>query len=321
MYVYLQLKSTKFTLSSTFIDMKARDLPSITTTNRLVFELEEQEGDVAEKHKRQFDACVKQADEQIEKLLAEKKQLEQEIRRQSQQFRQVLEERDADVQVEYAKMLAEVRDHIEDTKQQLTEAIESRTAKQLQVKHCPPPSLANEADVHESHMLQQLVVAKSKEVTALQAQFHALEAELARPAAIKRKADALDGSHEYSAEAVAQEKKHLQDEIDMLMETDLALRDKATQSRLLAAQHEQNESMRREVAEVEQEAANVAASVAALSSRLQTQLRVLASSSSTGALLTRLYTFIVSHDKDTPIAMADVLAASVSVPKRRRAVH
>ncbi|RHY45973.1 hypothetical protein DYB26_003486 [Aphanomyces astaci] len=172
------------------------------------------------------------ADEQIEKLLAEKKQLEQEIRRQSQQFRQVLEERDADVQV-----------------------------------MCE----------------QQLVVAKSKEVTALQAQFHALEAELARPAAIKRKADALDGSHEYSAEAVAQEKKHLQDEIDMLMETDLALRDK-----------------------VEQEAANVAASVAALSGRLQTQLRVLASSSSTGALLTRLYTFIVSHDKDTPIAMADV---------------
>ncbi|RHZ13534.1 hypothetical protein DYB37_004650 [Aphanomyces astaci] len=178
------------------------------------------------------------ADEQIEKLLAEKKQLEQEIRRQSQQFRQVLEERDADVQVS-----------------------------------CATSRLCE----------QQLVVAKSKEVTALQAQFHALEAELARPVAIKRKADALDGSHEYSAEAVAQEKKHLQDEIDMLMETDLSLRDK-----------------------VEQEAANVAASVAALSSRLQTQLRVLASSSSTGALLTRLYTFIVSHDKDTPIAMADV---------------
>ncbi|ETW00947.1 hypothetical protein, variant 3 [Aphanomyces invadans] len=245
-----KLRSTKNALSLTYLDMKARDLPAITITSRLVFEEEEKEDDIVEKHKRRYEACVKQAEEQVEKLMAEKKQLEQDLRRQSQQFRQVLEERDADVQVEYAKMIAELNDHIEDSKQQLNAAVESRDAKQSLVRNLPSPSLASQADLHKHRMLQQQIMGLSKEVSELQAELHQIEEELSRPVAIKRKANALDEADSSHHVSVAQECNDIQVEIAMLIETEQALQDQATQRRLHAAQQEENQLALREVEEV-----------------------------------------------------------------------
>ncbi|KAF0719471.1 Aste57867_1007 [Aphanomyces stellatus] len=299
-----KLRSSKIALSSAYLEMKGRELPPILTKSRLVFEMEEKEEDVMEKNRRRFDACIKQAEDMTEKLLAEKKQLEKEIRRQSQQFRQVLEERDADVQIEYAKMLNELNDHLTDAKQQLDSAIQIRDSKTDLVKNLPSPSLATEADLHDYHTLQQQVAMKTNEVSALHEQFLALEEELTRP--IKRKADALDESQSAANyERELAECKELQGEIELLNETEQNFKDQANQRRLLEIQQEENAKLLDEIEAVEQEKTNVENTLEQLSIRLQSQFRVLAATSASGALMTRLYS-LVTGTQD-PIALGEFL--------------
>ncbi|KAG9402903.1 hypothetical protein AC1031_006448 [Aphanomyces cochlioides] len=195
--------------------------------------------------------------------MAEKKQLEHELRRQSQQFREVVEERDADVQIEYNKMLSELNDHLEDAKQQLDSAIQLRDSKLDLVKDIPSTShsLATEADLHEYQKLQRQVIARTNEVNELQAEFQALEEELARP--LKRKADVLESIPD-AQERDAEECTKLQEEIKLLAQTEVNLKDQVrflgesfctyfvqvNQRRLLDIQRAENEKMQREIQEV-----------------------------------------------------------------------
>ncbi|KAH9156750.1 hypothetical protein AeRB84_001345 [Aphanomyces euteiches] len=293
-----KLRSSKVVLSSALLDMKTRDVPQISKS-RLVFDVEEKEQELLEKNKRKFEALAKQAEDQIEKLMAEKKQLEHELRRQSQQFREVLEERDADVQIEYNKMLSELNDHLEDAKQQLDSAIQLRDSKLDLVKDIPSTShsLATEADLHEYQKLQRKVIARTNEVNELQAEFQALEEELAH----------------------AEECAKLQEEIKLLVQTEVNLKDQVNQRRLLDIQRAENEKMQREIQELEQEATNVQATLGQLSTRLQAQFRVLAPTSTAGALLTRLHSLV--SNSSAPIPLSEFLHMSPNHEEGMRAVE
>ncbi|CAK4104149.1 unnamed protein product [Aphanomyces euteiches] len=312
-----KLRSSKVVLSSALLDMKTRDVPQISKS-RLVFDVEEKEQELLEKNKRKFEALAKQAEDQIEKLMAEKKQLEHELRRQSQQFREVLEERDADVQIEYNKMLSELNDHLEDAKQQLDSAIQLRDSKLDLVKDIPSTShsLATEADLHEYQKLQRKVIARTNEVNELQAEFQALEEELARP--LKRKADVLESIPD-ARERDAEECAKLQEEIKLLVQTEVNLKDQVNQRRLLDIQRAENEKMQREIQELEQEATNVQATLGQLSTRLQAQFRVLAPTSTAGALLTRLHSLV--SNSSAPIPLSEFLHMSPNHEEGMRAVE
>ncbi|OQR91044.1 hypothetical protein ACHHYP_05060 [Achlya hypogyna] len=311
-----KLRVSKHALTEAIDAMRDEELPDVKLVrsnflvkHKLVYEAHEKEEDIRERNLRKFELLEKQAEELIEKLMGDKKQLEAEMRRQSQQFRSVMDQRDADVEAEYSKAIARLNDDLEDTSQQLALAIRIRDYKQTSLAELPPPSTELDELVATNTALKARVLEANEEIAALKDEFHALET-----APIKRKAqdDQLSAKSRALAEKKdAMECQKLQQEIRVLQQTRDTMQNKSTQRHWLELQTTENRRVEEEIATIAAEVETTKTNLVQTSIRLTSLLRTLAPTPACGAVMARLYgLFPSTRDEPATLSVSACLQAS-----------
>ncbi|KDO22550.1 hypothetical protein SPRG_11732 [Saprolegnia parasitica CBS 223.65] len=311
-----KLRGSKHALIDALEAMRDEELPVVKFKHKLLYEAHEKEEDIRERNLKKFEALEKQAHEMLDKMLAEKKQLETEMRRQSQQFRNVMDQRDADVEAEYSKALGQLHDELEDTTQQLELAIRIRDAKHAHLTDLPAPSTDLDELVATNAALKAQVEDANEDVAALKDEYHAL-----KNAPIKRKPQ--DELVSAKSRALAEKKDamecvHLQQEIRVLQQTHQTMQNKSTQRHWLELQVQENKRVEEAIANVAAEIEATKTNLVQTSIRLQSLLRTLASSPTVGAVMTRLYGLFSATN--VTLSVAECLAASPSEPEGRQAL-
>ncbi|OQS03371.1 hypothetical protein THRCLA_04330, partial [Thraustotheca clavata] len=282
-----KLRASKQLLQVAVLDMRAEELPIVKLKQKLVFETHDTEQDIREQNLFKFDALEKRANEAIEECIAQKKHFDVELKRQSQQFHNVMDQRDADIEAEYTKALNQLQDEIEETTQQLELAIRLRDAKQSHLAELPPPSDELDQLVETNASLKEQVHSANDEVAALKEEYHKLE-----NAPIKRRAE----NELLSAKSIAlAEKKdamecaQLAQEIRVLQQTFETMQNKSTQQHWLELQIEENKRMEEKIASVNVEIKSAKSDIQQAQAHLKSLIRTVAPTTGCGAIMLKIY--------------------------------
>ncbi|TMW66740.1 hypothetical protein Poli38472_014052 [Pythium oligandrum] len=263
----------------------------------------------------QFEELLEHGAEAAERLEVTKKRLEKELRRRSEQFKELVSTRNADIQEEYARMLKELDDQAES----LTKEIEEeRSNKQSQKRRRLDTAATNAtADMERQNaQLKREVESYSMAISQLQDEFAVLEAEKG-----DTDDDMEDENQISKEEQIALEVAELKQEVELLREAHESIAAKQTTS--FKAQFESElQELDEEIDHLKRATEETSTQLSSHSLRLHALLRTLAPNASIGTLMTRLHQQLTSDTagQRKTVALQTFLESCPSAEEGKKAI-
>ncbi|CAH0480100.1 unnamed protein product [Peronospora belbahrii] len=236
--------------------------------------------------------------ETTERMELTKTRVEKELRRRSENFRDLVKSRNTDIQEEYARMLKELDDQAELLDEQISkerEAVAARAERRRQ-EAIQRKSNKKQQLAEESAVLKAQLDEFTLEIRQLQEVFAALEHEHDD---ISQDAQSAEERRQLEEERAQNEIVELQQEIVLLKEVQKATVEKVDRQSLKAQYEEEKREVLEETAHLESLVEDFAPQINSNSVRLHSLLRTLAPAPGIGTLMTRLYQQL-SSDSPAP---------------------
>ncbi|CEG42639.1 uncharacterized protein PHALS_12897 [Plasmopara halstedii] len=228
-----------------------------------------------------------------ERLEVTKSRLEKELRRRSENFRDLVKSRNTDIQEEYARMLQELDDQVESLGQEITKEKDVKADRAKRQREEALQWKANKLQhlEAESTLLKTQLNDFTTEIRELQQTFATLEKEDEN----EENENALDNVESAEERRRLEEERdqneiiELEQEIVLLKEARDAIADKIDKKSLKAQYEEEKQEIVEEIAHLKSSVEDFTAQINSSGSRLDSLLRTLAPSPGIGTLMTRLY--------------------------------
>ncbi|DAZ99863.1 TPA: hypothetical protein N0F65_008606 [Lagenidium giganteum] len=282
------------------------------------------------------DVFVSSGMEAAEHLEVKKLRLEKELRRRSQDFRDLMSTRNSDIQEEYARMLKELEEQVE----LLTQQVASEKARKQQFKRRRKRGREDDSEVdaqanakardlhHENEQMKHHIEEFTHNIRQLQTSYTALEREL-NGANAEPSTDPLPAADVAAEEALASEVATLKQEVELLRRTKADAEELA--ARKASEKSEPNDpapkdAMEEEATTLRDQLSEISSQLSASSVRLQSLLRSLAPAPSIGSLMTRLHQQLATKDDTQPgkrktVEMDVFLKSCPSADEGRKAIE
>ncbi|KAL4147467.1 hypothetical protein PRNP1_011223 [Phytophthora ramorum] len=237
-----------------------------------------------------FQDVFNQGTEAAERLEISKTRLQKELRRRSENFRDLVKSRNTDIQEEYARMLKELDDQ--------TESLDQAIAKEREIKADRGKRQREEAlqkqESKKQHLEEESTRLKvqldksTAEIRQLQEVFASLEKDEENQDSPD---DAQNGEdlRRLEEERAQDEIVELQQEIVLLKEAQEAIAEKIDKQSLTAQYKEEKQEVLEETAHMKSLVEDLTPQITSNGVRLHSLLRTLAPSPGIGTLMTRLY--------------------------------
>ncbi|TDH72090.1 hypothetical protein CCR75_000785 [Bremia lactucae] len=240
-----------------------------------------------------FEEAFDQGMEATERLEVTKSRLEKELKRRSQNFRDLVKSRNTDIQEEYARMLKELDDQVESLDHEIAKEreINADRVKRKRTVDCEKKAIKKRQLEGESTILKEQLDGVTSEIQHLQRVFAMLEKEDESQESENETFNAQTGKERQRLEDERAENEiiELQQEIVLLKEAQEAIADKINKQSLKAQYEEEKQDVVEEIAHLQTVADDLSLQIHSNGVRLRSLLRTLAPSPGIGTLMTRLY--------------------------------
>ncbi|ETL35634.1 hypothetical protein L916_12268 [Phytophthora nicotianae] len=240
-----------------------------------------------------FQEVFDQGTEVTERLEITKSRLEKELRRRSENFRDLVKSRNTDIQQEYARMLKELDDQVESLDQEIAQ---ERDIKAERAKRRREEALERKASKKQHHdaettQLKEQLEDFTSEIRQLQEVFAHLEKEVETQESENSPDDvqSIEERRRLEEERAQNEIVELQQEIVLLKEAQEAIAEKIDKQSLKTQYEDEKQEVREETAHLKSLVEDLTPQINSNGVRLHSLLRTLAPSPGIGTLMTRLY--------------------------------
>ncbi|KAG1690020.1 hypothetical protein DVH05_019917 [Phytophthora capsici] len=240
-----------------------------------------------------FQEIYDQGTEATERLEITKSRLEKELRRRSENFRDMVKSRNTDIQEEYARMLKELDDQVESLDQEIANEKEMKAdqAKRRREEELEKKASKKQHLEDENLQLKMQLDEFTSEIRQLQDVFAKLEKEDER-LQNGGDTDSVESAEErrrLEEERAQNEIVELQQEIVLLREAQEAIAEKINKQSLKAQYEEEKQEVLEETTHLKSLVEDLRPQINSNGVRLHSLLRTLAPSPGIGTLMTRLY--------------------------------
>ncbi|POM69211.1 Hypothetical protein PHPALM_14524 [Phytophthora palmivora] len=271
-----------------------------------------------EKYQQVFD----QGTEATERLEISKSRLEKELRRRSENFRDLVKSRNTDIQEEYARMLKELDDQVESLDQEIAKEKEVKAdrAKRRREEELEREAKKKQHLETENTQLKMQLDDFTAEIRQLQQVFAALEKD--ESLENENTPESAEERRRLEEERAQNEIVELQQEIDLLKEAQDAIAEKINKQSLKTQYEEEKQEVLDETTHLRSLVEDLTPQINSNGARLRSLLRTLAPTPGIGTLMTRLYQQLCSESSapsatnspPTPRKTADLKAFLNSCP-------
>ncbi|GAB9465274.1 hypothetical protein Gpo141_00002686 [Globisporangium polare] len=275
-------------------DLPLGELPTLKSTLAVVPVNPDNE---AQSKEQLFEDAFERGTEAAERLEVTKARLEKELRRRSDNFREIVSSRNTDIQEEYERMLKELEDQADNLSKEIGIEKSKKRATSKRRREQKSDSAArrkkrrsSEAESERRAIMHELEE-HTREIRDLQGEFALLEEQLEREEDDER---ANEVQSEQDREAVAEERlsneiAELRQEVALLQEAQQSIADTEQTSSLKAQYEEELLAVDEEIAHMKSVREDTMTQLSSNGVRLHSLLRTLAPSPSIGTLMTRLH--------------------------------
>ncbi|EEY69913.1 uncharacterized protein PITG_06438 [Phytophthora infestans T30-4] len=271
-------------------DLPASGMPRLTSKLAVV-----PANPVREAHtlEEKFQEVYDQGTEFTERLEITKSRLEKELRRRSENFRDLVKTRNIDIQQEYARMLKELDDQVESLDQEIAQEREMKAERAKRRREEDLERKANKKQhlEAETSQLKEKLDEFTSEIRQLQEVFADLEKEVESQGSDNSPDDAqsVEERQRLEEERAQNEIVELQQEIVLLKEAQEAIAEKIDKQSLKAQYEEEKQEVLEETAHLKGLVEDLTPQINSSGVRQHSLLRTLAPSPGIGTLMTRLY--------------------------------
>ncbi|KAG3031126.1 hypothetical protein PC121_g27 [Phytophthora cactorum] len=271
-------------------DLPASGMPRLTSKLAVVPANPAREAQTPEEKFQEF---FDQGTEVTERLEVTKARLDKELRRRSENFRELVKSRNTDIQQEYARMLKELDDQVESLDQEIAKEreIKAERAKRQREEALERKATKKQYLEAETTQLKEQLEESTSEIRHLQEVFAKLEQEVENQESENSPDDdqSVDERRRLEEERAQNEIVELQQEIVLLKEAQEAIAEKIDKQSLKTQYEEEKQEVLEETAHLKSLVEDLTPQINSNGTRLHSLLRTLAPSPGIGTLMTRLF--------------------------------